>query len=66
MDLVFKSLGKIFAQPHTLIMYTFCDLNAIHVRQFWKEVSLTVVHVSVMHGAVRKSFPLFVYDSAAI
>ena len=27
-------VGKISAQPHTLIMYTFCDSNSIHARRF--------------------------------
>ena len=37
--------GKISAQPHTLIMYTFCDSNSIHVRSLCKRISVTFVHV---------------------
>ena len=32
--------GKISAQFHTLIMYTFGDSNAIHVRHFWNRVRI--------------------------
>lgn len=33
-----KSAGKISAQPHTLIMYTFCYSNASHVRSLCERV----------------------------
>ena len=31
-----ESFGMISAQPRTLIMYTFCDSNCIHICRFWK------------------------------
>ena len=42
-------VGKISAQPHTLIIHTFCDSN---FARFWNRVSMTVMHVELMCGAV--------------
>ena len=44
---VFNSsfLDKISAQPHALIVYTFCDSNSIHARSLCKRVSITAMHV---------------------
>ena len=33
------------AQPHTLILYTFCVSNSIHARSLFKRVSMTAMHM---------------------
>ena len=49
-------IGKISAQPDTLIIDTFCDINSIHARSLCKRVSMTVMYVKLMYRAVRKTF----------